>query len=526
MTRTRLFRTALLAATLASTMGPLRAHATEPSAAPARSTSVAPPGSTPALIEAAVSRGEIDRAAADRYLATALYRPSRLPATFRSTVPWRGTLPLLALQRRAQAAGTTVARLAGVAQRTGRDQCGGFGDRLPRKRATRHFLIRFDPDAFGGRLTIRTFSRTLERSWDTEIDRFGWPAPPFGAGSGGLYHVRIEDLGSGLYGFVTTNGATAGLVHNNPNTPWADHDAYSSCMVLNADYRGFPSPPLRSLQSTAAHEFNHSIQFGEGALSGTGRPDLVFTEGATTMMEDEVFDRANDNYYYLWPSLSPSMGAYPETYAVYSYWVVFRAMVERFGTGAAGGGEDVLQEFWELTSKEAAGNLAAMELALQAEGTTLADSFHDAAIAIRFSVKCGGGYVYPHCLQEGAGYVKTAGSVRNSGAITTVGHGLSRSVRDDYAASFIALPKVASPYDITLSNDDTGGELRGSVVCDTGSDLVVNDLSQVAGAGEQATLNAFDPAGCTRVVLVITNEQQNGPNPTSSAARFFRVDTV
>jgi hypothetical protein len=64
------------------------------------------------------------------------------------------------------------------------------------------------------------------------------------------------------------------------------------------------------------------------------------------------------------------------------------------------------------------------------------------------------------------------------------------------------------------------------VVCDTGSDLVVDDLSQVAGAGEQATLNAFDPAGCTRVVLVITNEQQNGPNPTSSAARFFRVDTV
>jgi hypothetical protein len=54
----------------------------------------------------------------------------------------------------------------------------------------------------------------------------------------------------------------------------------------------------------------------------------------------------------------------------------------------------------------------------------------------------------------------------------------------------------------------------------------VDDLSQVAGAGEQATLNAFDPAGCTRVVLVITNEQQNGPNPTSSAARFFRVDTV
>lgn len=525
MTRSRRYLTVLLTAVLTS-LGLLQAGAAEPSVSRARSISVAPPGSTPALIEAAVAHGTIDRAAADRYLATALYRPSRLPATFRSTVPWRGTLPLLALQQRAQAADTTVARLAGVAARAGRDACGGYGSTLPRKRVTRHFLIRFDPAAFGGRITIRAYARTLERSWATEISSFRWPAPPFGTGSGGQYHVRIEDLGSGLYGFVTTNGATAGPVGNNPHTAWPDHDAYSSCMVLNADYRGFPSPPLRSLQSTAAHEFNHSIQFGEGALTGTGRPDLVFTEGATTMMEDEVFDRANDNYYYLWPSLSPSMGAYPQDFGVYSYWVVFRGMVERFGTGVAGGGEDVLQKFWELTSREIAGNLAAMELALQAEGTTLADSFHDAAIAIRFSVKCGGGYVYPHCLQEGAGYVKTAGSVRNSGAITIIGHSLSRSVRDDYAASFIGLPSTGSPYDITLSNDDTGGELRGSVVCDTGVTLLVSPLSQVAGAGQTATLNAFDPAPCSRVVLVITNQAQNGANPTSSAARAFTVSTV
>ena len=527
MIRTRPVLTVLLTAVLVSAMGSVGAGAAESNMSPARSApSLAPAGSTPALIEAAVARGTIDRAAADRYLATALYRPSRLPATFRSTVPWRGTLPLLALQGRAEAAGTTVARLAGVAPRAGRDQCGGYGRSLPRKRVTRHFVILFDPDAFGGRLTIRAYSRTLERSWNTEIVRFGWPAPPFGAGSGGQYHVRIEDLGTGLYGFVTTNGATAGLVGNNPRTPWADHDAYSSCMVLNADYRGFPSAPLRSLQSTAAHEFNHSIQFGEGALTGVGAPDLVFTEGATTMIEDEVFDRANDNYNYLWPSLSPSMGAYPETFAVYSYWIVFRAMVERFGTGVAGGGEDVMQEFWELTSRETAGNLGAMELALQAEGSTLADAFHDAAIAIRFSSSCGGGYVSPYCLQEGAGYVARAGSVGNHGAITVIGLSLSRAVRDDHAASFIALPKIGSPYDISLSNDDSGGELHGSVVCDTGAALVVNALSQVAGAGQQATLNAFDPAGCARVVLVITNEQQNGSNPTSSDARVFTVSTI
>jgi hypothetical protein len=525
MTRIRRLLTVLLTAALASAMGSLPALAASTAGRPAPVRAVAPEGSTPALIEAAVARGTIDRAAAERYLAYALFRPSRLPAQFRSAVAWRGTLPLLELQRRADVAGTTVARLAGVA-RSGRDACGGYGAPLPRTRVTRHFEIRFDPGALRGRLTVRAYSRTLERSWSTEIASFGWPAPPFAAGSGGLYHVRIEDLASGLYGFVTTNGATAGPVGNNPNTPWADHDAYSSCMVLNSDYRGFPSTPLRSLQSTAAHEFNHSIQFGEGALTGVGAPDLVFTEGGATWMEDEVFDRANDNYFYLWPSLSPSMGAYPETYRVYGYWVVFRAMVEQYGTGVAGGGEDVMQKFWELTSREAAGNLNAMDQALQTKGTTLADGFHDAAISIRFSVSCGGGYVYPYCLQEGDNYVARAGWVRNSGAIAVVGTGLSRAVRDDYAASFIALPKTGLPYDVTLTNDDSGGQLRGSVVCDTGAALAVLPLSQVAGPGQQATLAAFDPAGCTRVVLVITNQAQNGANPTSSPARVFSVDTI
>jgi hypothetical protein len=526
MTRRRLLPTALLTALLASAMGPVQAGAAGSSVSPARAASVAPSGSVPALIDAAVAHGTIDRVTADRYLAYALFRPSRLPVEYRSTVPWRGTLPLLELQQRAEAAGTTVARMAGTAASAGRDQCGGYSRSLPRRRVTRHFSIRYDPEAFGGRLKIRNYSRTLERSWTTEVGRFGWPAPPFGEGSGGLYHVRIEDLGGGLYGFVTTNGSTAGFVGNNRHTNWPDHDAYSSCMVLNDDYRGFPSVPLKSLQATAAHEFNHAIQFGEGALTGVGAPDLVFTEGITVMMEDEVFDRANDNYYYLWPTLGPSMGAYPETYGVYSYWIVFRAMVEQFGHATAGGGQLVARKFWELTSRESAGNLAAMELALNARGTTLAEAFHAAAISIRFSARCDG-HAYPWCLKEGNGYVKTAGSVRNDARIANVGGGLSAGVRDDYAAFFVGLPSdQLNPYQITLSNDATGGELRGSVVCDTGSAFRVEALSQVAGAGEQATLNAFDSSGCTKVVLVITNEQQNGDNPTSSPARAFSVDTA
>jgi hypothetical protein len=297
-------------------------------------------------------------------------------------------------------------------------------------------------------------------------------------------------------------------------------------MVLNEDYRGFPSPPLQSLQSTAAHEFNHAIQFGEGGLSGPGAPDLVFVEAGATWMEDEVFDNANDNYFYLWPPLHKSMGSYGQGNDVYSYWVVLRAMTERYGTGVAGGGEDVVQEFWELTSRETAGNLRALDAALQAQGTTLRNAYHDAAIAIRFSPSCGLGYTAPHCLEEGGAYRNVAGSYGNDQSIQSIGGDAVGTVRDDYAARMIGLPKVGGSYDVTLSNNDGGGQLRGSVVCDTGTSLEIDALSQVAAAGETASLSGFDPTGCNAVSLVITNQHQHGANPSGAKARDFSVDTA
>ena len=525
MTRTPRLLVALVGATLLSSLaiGPAAAvpRAHDRAVAP-----LAPAGSTPALIEAAVARGEISRETADRYLAQALARPSRLPARFASSVPWRGTLPLLQLQERAAASGTTVSRLAGTARRAS-DGCGGYSANKPKKKVTEHFLIRYDPAAIQGSLTVGDYARTLERSWKKEITLFGWPAPPFRPNANGLFHVRIEHLGNALYGFVTTNGTTAGYIGNNPNTAWGDHDAYASCMVLNQDYRNFPSPPLKSLQATAAHEFNHGIQFGEGGLTGVGAPDLVFTEGGATWMEDEVFDAANDNYYYLWPPLEKSMGEFGNGNDVYSYWLTFRAMTEQFGTGVGGGGEDVMQQFWESTSRETANNLSALAAGLALKSETLPNAFHAAAISIRFAKTCAGGYVYPYCLEEGAAYRSLVNTYPNDYAINTIGNSVSGSVRDDYSARFVGLPKTGGAYDISLTNNATGGgQLRGSVVCDDGSSLTVDPLSGVAGPSEVATLTNYDPTGCTSLVLVITNQDQHGANPSTAAARGFSVDTA
>jgi hypothetical protein len=114
-------------------------------------------------------------------------------------------------------------------------------------------------------------------------------------------------------------------------------------MVLNRDYGGFPSVPQAALDATTAHELNHSIQYGYGALHGSNLPDDVFAEGGATWMEDEVHDGADDNHGYLWPTFADSLGDYDGS--PYPYWITFRRLTERYGTGSAFGGEQVMQDF-------------------------------------------------------------------------------------------------------------------------------------------------------------------------------------
>jgi hypothetical protein len=400
---------------------------------------------TPQLIEAAHARGEIDSDTANLYSAYALGRPEQLPAEYHSAVPWHGTVPLLRLQRAVaiMSIGPMKARIERV--------MAGFCDvdstgSLPNTTNSTHFYIEYD--TIGGGLTINTYITSLEATWSKEIDVFGWAAPPVDTSNpppGNRYHVRIDSLGTSLYGYVSSFGAHAGLVGDNPNTAWNDTDAYATCMVLNRDFDPFPGTAQQALDATTAHEFNHSIQFGYGALTGANTPDDAFVEGGATWMEDEGFDSANDNYNYLYPHFTPSvqasnvsMGEY--TGSPYPYWIIFRALTERYGTGTAGGGEQVMQDFWEATSKNTGDNLSAMNQALVNKGTNLADAYHAAAIALKFLKSCSGSYTYPYCLEESAGYIAAAGTTTVQGTIVTIGGSYNGSVQDNYALNWVSLP--------------------------------------------------------------------------------------
>ena len=145
--------------------------------------------------------------------------------------------------------------------------CPGTRGSLPNTRSSRHFYLQYRASSLVS-LTIAKYAATLDTAWETEVRRFGWARPPRDPGRrppGGRYPVRVENLSAGLYGYVS---GTA-IVGNNRATPWNDQDAAASCMVLNRDFAQFPGSPLDALRATAAHEFNHSIQFGYGALTPT-----------------------------------------------------------------------------------------------------------------------------------------------------------------------------------------------------------------------------------------------------------------
>lgn len=482
---------------------------------------------TPALIKAARRRGEVSRFRADLLLAYALGAPGRIPERFRSNEPWDGTLVLLELRTRVERmdAGPQRTQLKDALESRAATSCSSKSSPTNRTN-TAHYLIDY-VSTIGGGLSIEDYKTSLETAWAKQLDTFGWASPPLHPSAGGKYHVIVDDLGTGLYGFVSPTGTYAGFVGNNPATSWDDVDAFASCMVLNSDYSPFLSSTQASLDATTAHELNHSIQFGYGALAGVNRPDDSFIEGGATWMEDEVFDDANDNYFYLWPQFHESMGQYP-TDSPYEYWLTFRGLTEPYGTGTGGAGEQVMQDFWEGISKGSPGALAALNTALANRGTTLADAYHAYAIATRFTKACAGSYLLPHCLEESPGYLATVGLppyASSGGAIASRGGSFSGSIPDNYALNWVTLPTGASKYVVRLSNTSTGGRLRATVVCDNGTNLRRTPLPAVVGPASSTKVE-IDPAGCLSVAAVITNQLQTAPEPTSSTSRSYTLGTL
>lgn len=496
--------------------------------------------SPPEVLQRAVRDGLIGEDRAALLLALAIAAPDQVPALFQGGQRWDATLELRSLYatHRTLEEGPVRDSLGDVLfpspaaaepnapiTRPPPSICSTSARPLPRSTETAHFFIEFD--TIHGGLRIEDYEDALERTWTTEVDGFGWAAPPRLEGAptaGGKYPVRIDFLGPTLYGFVSEVGTYAGLVGDNPSTGWDDVDAKASCMVLNQDFSTFPGSPRQALTATAAHEFLHSIQNGYGALDGPNAPGSHFIEGGASWVEDEVFDAADDNYGYLWPKFHQDMGSYPSY--PYSYWITWRGLTERFGAGEPGGAEQVMQDFWEITGRnESENDLDALGQALVARGTTLADTFHEYAIAARFVKRCREGYAYPYCFEEADDYVDAAGVPRPHKVIEEPGGTAQGAIPDNFSMQWVKLP-VGSTYGVTVTNASAGGEIRGSLACDDGSGIAVQPFAALLTGGQTEIVASFDATACRSAFVVLTNQQVTAPGAEGSIRRAYTVVTT
>lgn len=117
----------------------------------------------------------------------------------------------------------------------------------------------------------------------------GWPQAPSDGTMGGdaRFDVYIKDLfPQGYYGYVGPD------VNNNFNT-----DSWHSYLVMDKDYTRFASATVtgpEAMRVTAAHEYNHVLQFGVDAWE-----DTWMFESTATYYENVVYPAVDDYLNYL-----------------------------------------------------------------------------------------------------------------------------------------------------------------------------------------------------------------------------------
>ena len=217
---------------------------------------------------------------------------------------------------------------------------------------------------------VQTMSQTFENVFAVENVAMGWREPTPDGTRGGDFNkvdVYLQQLGDeGIFGYATPD-------------PGQETSSQSAYLVMDDDFTPTEYPrytdPLPPLQVTAAHEYNHVLQFGYDVLQ-----DAWMFESTAVWMEDKVYDDVNDYVSYLraWARLTElPLTAFnagdlsdPLNVKVYGNTVWSRWIDERFG-------QETIRTAWEKSLDTRPPSFApdAYDAALLSQGTTFFDAF-------------------------------------------------------------------------------------------------------------------------------------------------------
>jgi hypothetical protein len=326
-------------------------------------------GSSLALIETAYTTGQITRADKIFYDMQAVLYPQQLPAEFKSdvSVPVRSGTPYI----------NDVLDNWNILSQEQQAAAAAYFYRPPAHKfiisPDSLFMIHYDTsgsntvppedaDSSGIPDFVERIAMYADSSGRFYRNELGYLPPP--SDSDAYYDIYIRFLGMAY-------GATYKELPG--DSSWGDYSSYmeiNNAMATVADDNEDPEGKvIGALKITCAHEFFHATQMAYGFRSG---PDIWWTEGSATFMEDVVFDVVNDNYIFL-----PYFFNYPDTFLIdtsiygtswhdYSTFVWPTFLTEKYGI-------DIVRTIWEYIRFYA--TLPSMDSALAPFGRDVETAF-------------------------------------------------------------------------------------------------------------------------------------------------------
>jgi len=225
-----------------------------------------------------------------------------------------------------------------------------------------------------------------------QLDSFGYAEPPSDGwlpvtndnGGSALYDIYVRNIASNTFGYAQSE-YFANNTGNNEHTTVTEENALTSLMAMRNNYTGFYSPnnqygatsELEAIQLTAAHEYQHAIQFGYD-----GYEKAWLFEATATEMEEQIYDGINDCHTWL-PSwfAEPHKSLDHHSEHWYGSFIFPQYIFEHFG------GYLTLRKIWQnsVLNDSYYGDFShlAISLALSDEGSSFSDAINKMVVANR-----------------------------------------------------------------------------------------------------------------------------------------------
>lgn len=204
----------------------------------------------------------------------------------------------------------------------------------------------------------RATADAIQRAYDVQINQMGWHPPVRDAD--GRLRAYIADAGEGTMGYM--KGVE--VIFDNPETANVRERAASrTILVIDnnlSEGRDEGEDPMRLMRATAAHEFNHMVQYGYDSEEGL----QWLYESTASWIETATMGEDEDAARYAVTDFGAPQLCWTTTTAGHNYgqWTLLQSLADQYG-------QRIVNRLWENAATH--DGMETMTTTLEEAGTTI-----------------------------------------------------------------------------------------------------------------------------------------------------------